>query len=1557
VVLTSTQQATQADLKTALQQERDASKLESLAAALVGKLLNLTVAVAKSGFQHGGDAGPSGRQERRFRLECKKYADTTSLSDRELLGEIDHALARDPALEAWVLVATREVPEQLEQSLLQKGESIGVPIIVIDWKPDGLANLAALCAFAPDLLEKLFSPQAGALARALTPISSGAIETLRLDFQAWSPGFELVRKKSIDNLKAIWGSRRTSNSILGQNAAGGAEPHKVRRPTVLGGLDAWWNDPAKQDAPVAVVGWDGVGKTWATLDWLVANADALPIVLVVPASAAASLSNPSEVSVKRFLADRIYELLRIRDSDHWLRRLNNFLKRPAPEGPVLTVFVDGLNQEPSVSWLSLLKTFQSDTFQGRLRILITTRTHYYENKLSSLRGLVIQGSSVPVDIYDAAPGGELDQMLAFEGLTQRDLHPDLLGLARTPRLFRLVVRFRERLVEAGQITVHRLLWEYGRDTFGERAGRSFSEAEWRAWLQEIARTYRNGISELSLKSLGEAAARPDLSEREVYARLSDIIDGQFTTTTATGALQFKPTVVAHALGAAVLAQLEQMGSTTFDAVAAELTDWLDPISGLDQRAEILRAAVSILVERGDTLPREIAGPLVTAWLQTQNITDAHRLELKALASQICEALLDAVEHSSDHAQASARLWAVNALRAIPRSDSSALRAISARAVRWLSIVSRGTRSFGGADMEFEKRRAERFVSRIGTNLSGPIKVLGLDMNLVDHDSGVVASTIPLILEGFPLAKASAVFEMAAVGLTVAGSCPVWDGLKWLCLLNENDPKDTTLALRTASKSMLARAPEQGINPALSARAAALLLWLTGHEQDDLQADSLDPGLDRPWTYEEDYLPNPARSLFPLERRHAADALAAADIALIPRIQRTYDLWFDPTFTPPDVFVEQLAKAVAAIDVDKLDRHSSHTAEDHSFQEIEPALARCAPKLLASLIRRKLQLYDASPPESRYWRAIRATDHLLLVGHAERASMRALRLSNRESLPGNETFASNQLLIAELHSKPALNQAQEIVSAGLEHIVVDTDRIVGILTVEEADALLAQFQTKSASGQRDLVIMLSHANALSDTAWTWLLSVAFSPSQEIRGIAFQALAKLDAARFGRELSARNWAWTPTTDLWTNDFGTVALIAGTTALPFDQVAPRMAPWRVLEAARTRGGDPNEVRLAAAIFGRVLAGQRIDVPDLGSSVSVERDTDKGGRPFVLSITPTPEPSSDDDPFAALKASMDTERQLQIYKRATEIAMRRIEEARKLGAGLYLAEVRPRDFDLVLVHAPAAIDEWLEGFEELTSDFKRRVQLAETAYLALCESLLQHDAKRGVTLWKALRVCLVTNFIGTGNIDELIHIAFRCPENRESAALRDEALTLERCHTDKGLLDLAVAASFNGKADWLNKAITADKGALESWRHRRALVLGGFQSQNTLPVADAWPSGEIRSSSEELRRKAGRFRYLEACARHWWRSFLAANDPADTYAAWILFLRSADRRAWTWLAEEMQSRDDGSQFFKLKRIHAFSNIGKLKRAMEKREENLNDRFLNRRVVEGLGPWGTTPQ
>ena len=778
--LSTAQLDNQEKLKRELQNVQEASKLEYLAAALLGRLLDVQIAVAKSGFQYGADAGPAGQQGRRFRVECKKYGDNSRLSERELLGEISQALARDEALEAWVLVATCSVSEQIQQSLNQYGERMGVPIVIIDWTDGELAPLAALCAFSPDVVEYEFSREAAVAARVLQPIAEQAIEKLRRALQSWCLGFEAIRTRSHEKLDRIWDLPRESKAAIGQNAAGGAQNKKVKRNAVHEALNAWWQDPVQCDAPAAVVGLEGVGKTWATLQWLIDSKDTQPVVLIIPASAVATVGNVSEM--KQLLADSLHEMSGIRDREHWLRRLNRLLERPTDEGPVLTIFFDGLNQEPSVQWPRLLQVLQGETFVKRVRVIVSTRNHHFEEKLSGLRDLEDEAKQIDVNVYDTALGSELDQMLAFYNLAQADLHPDVIELARNPRLFKLVVRFREKLVEASQITVHRLLWEYGRDTFGKRAGSSFSEGEWQDRLKEV---------------------------------------------------------------------------------------------------------------------------LVTAWLQSQNILDAHRQELADLAPNLPNALLDAVEHSDSLAHDSAIFWAVNALSKISRDDSAVFDTIVKRSCRWLSIV----------------------------------------------------------------------------------SC-----------------------------------------------------------DSDTQSDRL----------------------------------------------------------------------------------------------------------------------------KRHWSAIHATEHLVLAGEAEIEAARKLRLSGG----AGDGDAFNKLLLLEIRDLDVQAQFDELIHADLESISVQFANVLRPPTPDDVDALIARYAGGPSKQQRNLLILLSiHPVELTDKAWSWVESFAKQQDENLRRFAFQMLTHADPVRFGRTLEADGWSWSPGEHYLVQDCGMDALIKATLALPLCQLAPRLAPWRLLEAVRQRGADPTE------------------------------------------------------------------------------------------------------------------------------------------------------------------------------------------------------------------------------------------------------------------------------------------------------------------------------------------------------------------------------------------------
>ena len=1540
----------QETLKYELQNEQTPSQFEQLGAALLDRFIDVWFPVAKRGSQHGADAGTAGQQGRRLRAECKRYRDTKPLSDRELLGEIDEALARDEALEAWILAATRPVPEQTRQSVVQHGEKWGIPIVIIDWTDNGIAPLAALCAFAPDLIEHLFSEKGGEAARALKEASAGAVDRLKRDLESWCLGFESLRSQAHDKLKKIWESPAESNAALGQDVAGGNRDKKVKRNAVQKSLDDWWQGETPNDAPAAVIGFEGTGKTWAVLDWLIHEMAKQPIILVVPSSAVPYTLDFSESSLKEFFAARLQDISgSARDREHWHRRLDRLLESPLDEGPVLTVVWDGLNQEYPTSWPRLFKTLQAEPFSGRVRAIFSTRMHHFENKLSRLKGLSVAPVIVQVDRYNS---DEIEKMLDFEGLTPTMLPPDLLELARTPRLFNLVVRFWEKGGGAAQMTVHRLLWEYGRDTLGTRSD-SFSEQDWKEWLQEIAQKCRDGITDYSTKTLSKTVNRPDLNETDVYRRLSDIIDGRFATPSPSGRLQIIPQVVAHALGLALLEKLDVVTPSTRDNVEDQLHRWLEPISGLDQATEILRAAVSIRIEQGQASSSPVPGVLLTTWLQALNVTDEHRQEVVDLAPNFPGALLDVIEHSESYVHESARAWAVKSLREIPKSNNATLGAIVESACRWLAIIYRNIHTGTGASQTYNKQRSEQLTERVGTDAPGHISILGNPLQIDDQSPHFAKASIPTMLQDFPLSKALPVFEAAAIEQAVAENSQCWESLEWLCLLNEVDPQQTATGLRNLAEEICQRVPDPGIHSELPKRIAALLLGLTGQPVDEENGAALEPHIGGRPRYEEDYLSRPSRSFwFPLERRHAGLALIDNGIVLHRRVEIVGDLWLDPDFEPPEAFVAELRNEVARFDVAKLDSNRWQTREDIRFAALEPALARCAPDLLANLIHGKLQSLATCPPESRYSKAITATDYLVLAGETERAAAKELRSNLSENDRTNQLAAENWLAITEIRDLDARQQIDMLIRAELQDFLVDCGEALRPLSAPDVEELIRCYATGSQKQQLDLFKLLSFQpeHICLETVWPWVEGMRSSHSEH-RGFIFKTLTEADLMRFGHVLLEEEWSWNPAQDVWVNHYGTDALIEASLSLPLEELVPRLAPWRLLEAARRRGADPAEVRLAAEVFSHALLAHGVEELDPGADLSVDR-TQGGHQPFRYSVQAR---QNNDGHKSLLTAThSDPDNQLQASRRAIDTAARRIREARGNGAKLFQAILAVDDFEPVLRYARNRVEQWLEGCSETepTREFQHRVLLAEGVFLALCEALLTHDPEQGSRLCRALWLTFSTRFIGKAGVNDLLHMIFRVPDSLPVAEIRDEMAQLECCHTDEQLFDLAIAASWNGKTKWLNEVVEKDQMSNLVWRRQRARILAGFAIDNALPMSDAWPEGELKTSDARLTRISARFKSIEACARHWWRAYRDASDPVGAYASWVLFLRSADRRSGLWMEKEMVTAGESDNFQRLKRLHAHLNRKNLERAMKKREEKFSQNFLFRKIGQDIRPW-----
>jgi hypothetical protein len=224
-----------------------------------------------------------------------------------------------------------------------------------------------------------------------------------------------------------------------------------------------------------------------------------------------------------------------------------------------------------------------------------------------------------------------------------------------------------------------------------------------------------------------------------------------------------------------------------------------------------------------------------------------------------------------------------------------------------------------------------------------------------------------------------------------------------------------------------------------------------------------------------------------------------------------------------------------LDVSALDTDLCHTIQNYAFEALALALARCAPDVLANLLRRKLAGFASRPAKQRYASAVHATEQLLLVNEECAAAARVLRLSHWEQDEINEAFAATQLLILEIHGLAATDQITAIMDADLKYIFENHTDFLKPLSNEEVDALVRRYAAGTLKQISDLVLLLSgSATGLNEEAWQWLASLAMDEGFKHRGVAFKLLNASDPKRFGRVLSDAGWSWQPDGDMWCNHY---------------------------------------------------------------------------------------------------------------------------------------------------------------------------------------------------------------------------------------------------------------------------------------------------------------------------------------------------------------------------------------------------------------------------------------
>ncbi len=1547
------EKASLAVLKVALENGNPAL-YEQLCADLASMLLDVPVFVAKTGYQFGADAGTAGLRGRSLRIECKRYLESTALDARALKGEVVEAVQRDPALEAWVLMTTKTMKETDRNSLVDAGRTNGVPVVILDWTlpPMGLPTMAVLCAKWPKLLGKYYGASAEAAALALSPRAEAAVKTIRRDLEHWNIGFKAVRAASVVRLSNVWTKKNESYAYLNQDVAGGSLPQLLKRSTIASGLNAWWKDATKLNLPLVITGLEGVGKTWAAVHWLIENNDALPIVLVIPASAWGSSFAATDTGLLELLASHLKSLAHGLDETYMKSRLERLLQRPEAEGPVLFIVVDGLNQEPSFPWKDLVRLLQGEMFKGRVRLLLTSRTTYFEQDLRSLRSVAVRPDVIRLGSYDQTPGGEFDQILALYGTSRAAIHSSLHSLAATPRLLPLVVRLAGTPALQSEATVNRLLWEYGRDVLQNRAHNAFTEDAWVEWLIERAKHYRSLLASgpaaphsLTYNELARSAESPDIGPRGLALRLSELVDAEHLIDTAPGTTtryKISPAAMTLGLALALIDALEAAAPSGATSVDEALAKWLDPIGPIDQTAEILRAAASVLSGTDTSDGSAVSTAVLVAWMQSQNLPATHPADVHAIGDALPQTLVNVVERSHLRSHASAQHLAAQSLRRINVARTADWDAIRERFVKWCSRVlcplpsdvAKGTQHYA-------EGQAKKLLRRVGTASPGENAVLGVPLTLAYGSNADLVSVIPLVLEGHELKDFGRMFAAAAVANAVTHDYAGrgWQGLKWLVAIGARDASDVRQQLRLMSLDVANRPVEADVEPLLSKAVAARLLWLSATEQDEIAAHHIDPRLDGGWDYQADYLDQLGKGYFVPERRHASEVLSAVTIKLHSRLQKTRRYLPDPSFDIPLHVRREIEIGAASFQVEGMHDGSQRTAEDSNFDELQMGIGRNSPIDLAKLVRRRLKFMGTQTGERKYWIGLRAREFLLLIEPVHAAALGRVRLGTRLSSESKESIANCWILQSELLHRPGIEQLEVLADTCSAHLTRD---LLGVIEAVSPIDLRGFFDRRGKGDAAAMKVVLQHLatnrQVLDDDFAKELLVFLGDKREDLRVSAFVSLAFCAPELMGRQLRALGWR-PPTAEVVEAHYGSTAVMAAMKQEPFTEVIGLLAPWRYLDAAVRRGGDAAELRLAVAAVGKVLGAPGSSAPDLPADISLKAD--HGDEISRYRVVERSQPS--EDSLESLKQSFDIDDAQRRLEDISERTATQVDKVRAEGAGLYLQTVKVADVDAAWSVDSALVSEWLDGMQGPTQAFLHRVARAEGLFLSLCEVLLSRQPATGGNLWRLLRKRMHTRFLGKADISELEHMLFRVPESPEVLALRQELLALQTSNTDGDLLNVVIAALLNGQRAWLEAQMAVDAATDDQWRHKRAIVMRELASEPDIAKLD-WPVGPFVGTWQGLRSRMRYWAIRGALARYWWRDFLVAPTVEQAYASWQLFLSCVDRRAWIWMTADSEVLMQPSPLARLKELHLSVNIHELERAMLSKENEspkFGDHFL----------------
>jgi hypothetical protein len=1118
----------QADIGVALANLRNAllrlkpegdNGFEGLIAHVLAAFLSRQFRVARAGRQHGRDGATTPGQFDIY-FEAKLYSGKPP-STEDLQSKLMSAInAHQPNLDIWAAVSTAALGENSVAEVTKTGEKFGVTVLAVDWSGHPLPPLAALLAAsklaAAEWLSQAAPSELTAITGALELIElhaafSTTVSEIAASFSRGVVGLDDARAKNAKWLEARFASRLKARQAFGQFVAPN-DPSlpSLPRNTEVEKIIAAVSDRTNQI--IAVIGDEGVGKTWITsLAW--ASLSERPIFLLCTTDIESI--ETAQRDPLRFLA----QLLAMQTGgslhedgiQHWIRRLENWCKR-TEEATRLWLVLDGLNERESRPWIKLIDRLMPLASELGICLFLTSRPTFFRERIRSR----LDGYSVREVAIEPFSKVEVEQGIVLHGSAADDLSDDVLEFLRNPRIFSVAVSLLERLAPT-ELRPERLLFEYWRRRVDERSSFRHSDAEMRALLVSHASAVRDRLKVSAMpvatsfrrelwKQHSGIAQR--VSDPTIDDELSEVESGAFFAPDpdSDGTYKLRPASLAYSLG---LLLLEELRYCPLEDLFTRLDAAIDPIRGLDLLAEVMLAAFGIACV-DDRCPQALAASILHALLGIQNLPDSSANAILAYITSCPLAFIDAAEmlYSEASAPNAREDWLTRFLLA-KREHQSVQAHVDAAIRRWLGLWCRQPDHPPQHPMPEDERRkldddtikrSNELERRLSSLTPNERAFLDTHCHEVTKPEQMAIGTLAVeLLAGralAPFADALVAWKFCN-GLTELHytANTIEKQFAWLLRLNPIDARATATALH-ASLDRLA-------SPELSETgvwATIGTLRSTGFPEDTDEASKLYEKVDR----------DPAR----LGSWHYVQNFCDTDP-------------IDPGSADPSNIVRAV-EHVSAMDVSKLRAGTWMTRDDHELGDLTPALARFRPDAIVQKLREfAVDLVNRSGEAARFL-AFKLSEFSAVLEEADVLRLRAAYthyVTQPDASERDQVVGAQYLLIALLPHLEVEDQLDAVLELPDFHSeMLDLRRHFKPFPAKQLEQrLLEAERSKSRAVLRRTIFFAAKGTEPLTEASRKVLSRCFNHDNPvIRLLAFEAAAERRDETLLSQLASSNWS---------------------------------------------------------------------------------------------------------------------------------------------------------------------------------------------------------------------------------------------------------------------------------------------------------------------------------------------------------------------------------------------------------------------------------------------------